>query len=194
MFGYWNFPCWLRVLLSFIIIAVFASIVVLQLVLFFSFTVLSRKMVQFQLDDLSQTSVERSSQNICPCTSMQGTRDIFYALHALIFPVKEIEMSSNRALRVFRFVTSANGIMAVAFGMLIPYLILALFLIITDPIAMNCTGCVGGFSIVAISVAARHTTTRLSCAWVTLELQRFDPSIKLPWRTFRKEESLPRIQ
>lgn len=135
MFGINNFPCWIRSILTMMIVPLMASNIVLRLMIFFFLSELSKEMPMLQQDEFPE---DKGTSVIGRMT--RGLVDIFYAVYALLFPGRS-RMSRARIVKALTFVASAKGTLIIFLLILAPFLVVALILVFAYPVYVSCTGC-----------------------------------------------------
>ena len=72
---------------------------------------------------------------------IRGTRDIGFAIYSLLFPNSRTTMSRSRVVVALRFVASTKGTMVIFGWVVAPFIIVALYLALSDPVLIHCSGC-----------------------------------------------------
>jgi len=149
MYGIGNVNCGLRSFITMIIVPLIASNVILRLMIFFFLSELSREMTQLQEADMPVLKDQNACQRV-----VRGIYDLFFAMYALVFPTRT-QMERARVVSALTFVASTKGTVVVFLFVLLPFLAVALGLILTDPTYLRCNGCKLAFAeVVEIIVVA----------------------------------------
>jgi hypothetical protein len=140
MYGIANVPCWTRSLALMMIVPLVASNLVLRLMIFYFLTQLSRQMPQLRSEEMPDDIGEKNMlQRI-----HRAIYDMGYSLLALLNPERH-SMSRARIIRALTFVASAKGAFVIFLVILVPFLIIALVLILPNPTYTSCNGCALSF-------------------------------------------------
>ena len=138
-FGIGNFPCWLRSFLTMLIIPLFSTSLTMRLLTFFFLSELSREISGVQLGDIHDPNLENAS--VCLRIS-RALSDVFYASYCLVNPTKtSINISKPRLIEALSFAASAKGALIVFLLIFLPFLVVALIVVFTDQINVECKGC-----------------------------------------------------
>lgn len=145
--GMTNYPCLLRSVLTLLIVPLMGASVVVRLLVYFFMNELSKSMmanyhamrdVQNEAATLKAdvNSLHRFARGFCDVSHA-----IFFLVCGSTSQLTET-LSKERTVTALLFVASAKGTFVILFIMLIPFIIVAIILAISDPAyTAGCTGC-----------------------------------------------------